>query len=401
MFQIDEKQKKKILIVAYYYSPTNNGGVQRIRAFYKYLQEFGYNVDILTTDVDGSIEGEKNIIRVPDKGYKYRNSKNIIVRYAAKIAIKLRMCMGIAYDWYSLWGKEVKRYADKYLNMGAYDLIVASYPPIVDAVIGVSLSKKYGIPLVMDYRDGLMYDAFPYIYKQSKIYLKKIMSLEKRISEVSSLQLVVNDIMREYYMEKYPNVVTISIPNGYDDNEVVLGNPVHLPKGINILYTGLIGESRYGYASQILKNIIMNNHDINFIFLGELEKKEKEELKIYDNVYMYGKVSRSESVMTQQVADALLLITGSEPGGTSGKIYEYIYANNKPIIHIGGFNNASLIIQETNSGETFTNEMEIELQQFLNKLKANVGIEYVRVNKEKYSRRAECEMLVREIEKII
>jgi N-glycosylase/DNA lyase len=42
--------KKKILIITYYWPPSGGSGVQRWMYFAYYLQQFGYDVCVLTVD---------------------------------------------------------------------------------------------------------------------------------------------------------------------------------------------------------------------------------------------------------------------------------------------------------------------------------------------------------------
>ena len=57
----------------------------------------------------------------------------------------------------------------------------------------------------------------------------------------------------------------------------------------------------------------------------------------------------------QRSVDALLLVTSDDPSGTSGKLFEYLFAK-KPIINLGRQNAAERIISETDSGLSFFNK---------------------------------------------
>ncbi len=389
---------KKILLVAYFFEPFNNGGVQRIKCFKKYMKEFGYEIDILTTNVMGTTDNDDNVIRIKDTGDILRHNKCPIVAYPSKVLIKLFMYCGLLYDWFSFWNKNIESEIETQIDVCKYDYIMASYPPITDLIVGLNLSKKYDVPLIVDYRDGLLYDPFPYILEQSKRYRNKIQILENEVANKSILQIVVNEQMKDYYNEKYPFRKTIVIPNGFDSEESFLGEPLKLPEGINIVYTGLLGEIRFEYCKKVLTSLLSEIKNINLIYIGNLEAREREILGQYKNFFCYDQVPRNVSILTQRAADLLLLITGDSLGGTSGKLYEYLFAN-RPILHIGNIkNNASNIIKETNAGESFDQTMYLEIKKFICNFVSGDKKQYKFRNIDKFNRKSQSKELAHNID---
>ncbi len=387
---------KKILIIAYYYPPQNNGGIQRILNFRKYLPSYGYSVDVITTNSYGVTDDEAGVIRVPDKGYDTSHCANKLIAFPYKVYRSMIVKMGLVDGWFYAWEKEIEKNIDRYVDLKKYDYIMASYPPVATLRIGLMIAHKTNIPLIVDYRDGLMFEPFEQMLKKGRRYLNRMYELEKELSETAILQVTVSDEMKRYYSDKY-NKLTVMIPNGYDSEEKLHGDAIELPSGINIVYTGILDSGRMEYSLDILDRLIRNNPDINFVFIGTSIKKNKWVYK-YDNVVLHKKVDRSVSVLTQRRADALLLITDDSPGGTTGKLYEYLFSL-RPIIHIGAHdNNAGRIIKNTDSGETFSpNEYE-EAQSFIDKLRMHGLREYKHDNIDQYSRRYECKELARIID---
>ena len=101
-----------------------------------------------------------------------------------------------------------------------------------------------------------------------------------------------------------------------------------------------------------IKEIIDNNKTANFIFIGDYTRDELALFARLTNVYVFEKQQRQVIIPVQHKADMLLLCSGNIEGGTSGKLYEYIFSH-KPILNIGGVNTASEIISKTKTGETF------------------------------------------------
>jgi len=391
--------RKNILIINYYYPPINNGGVQRIRNFKKYLSSAGHNVSIITTNSYGSLEddGENGIYRFPDKGYDYthssRNSKLGVFLFRA--FRRMQVYMGFITDGKYYWKKEVIRGLDSILVDKQYDVVIASYPTPANLEIGEFIHEKYNIPLIIDYRDGLMYDPFPEIMKNFVLYRKRLKALEKRLAQKAVLHLTVNEPMNEYYSNKYPNVESVMISNGFDDEEIIDSEPVNLPKGINVLYTGAIGKSRKLYdfdkLSKVLNFIFTYSENINFVFIGDYENNELEFMKKYKNVYVMDKQSRNTIISTQRVADAFLLISGPK-GATSGKLYEYMFAG-RPILNIGGNEGIAKIIDDKNFGMTCEPEDLSKIAKFLKRLE-NKELTFDYEGKEKYTRRNQCNILL-------
>ena len=130
--------------------------------------------------------------------------------------------------------------------------------------------------------------------------------------------------------------------------------------------------------------------EINFVFIGEYEKNEVRLFEKYKNVYVYPKVDRAVVVATQKRADALLLISGTQ-GGTSGKLYEYLFAK-KPILNIGGKNEVGEIINGEYFGSTYLINQKKEIGEFLDKLQKG-KLNYKYGDLKQYSRKEQCRKL--------
>lgn len=387
---------KKILIIAYNYPPINNGGVQRILNFKKYLPEFGYDTYVLTTDSYGKIEGERNVFRIPDRGFELSHKSFFIIKYPFKVIRKLSVKVGIVGDWFFWWRKEVEKNVDKIIKDNRFDYIIASYPPISDLELGEYISKRYSIPLIIDYRDGLMYDPFDYI-RNSRMQTERATKLESRLAKMAKLQIVVNKGMLNYYKNRYI-AKTIMVPNGFDDYEQFNELPIQLPDGFNILYTGALGLSRNNYNISVITEIIKQNNDVNFVFIGDYAKTEISEFRKLKNVYIIPKTERKKIIPTQQSADMLLLVSGEDKGGTSGKLYEYIFANT-PILNLGTKNEAARLIDEAECGKTYSPYEKDEIREYIENVKdGKLSFKFNRLKK--LSRKEQCKYLAEYMNRI-
>ena len=395
-----------VLIINYYYPPIVNGGVQRTYNFKKYLSQMGFNVAFLTTSSFGSLENDEEnlIVRYPDRGYDYTHSSKssrlgvFIFRAWRLLQVKL----GLLTDGKYYWKKEVVKNIDQFMNSHRFDVVIASYPTPANLEIGEIIYKRYGIPLIVDYRDGLMYEPFYEVQHSIFTVKHRLLSLEKRMAKIASLHLTVNPEMNQYYSDHYPSVKSVMIPNGFDDEEVFDCAPLKLPEGTNVIFTGSIGKSRKMYEDNILADFLNYlfeiRDDVNYIFIGDYKAEEIEIFKKHKNVFVYDKTDRNRVVATQRIADALLLISGSQ-GGTSGKLYEYLFSG-KPILNIGGHTGIAAIIDDTYYGYTCEPGERDKIKQFIDKLKAG-SLRFERGDLKPYTRRYQSGILAKEIREII
>ena len=203
-----------ILIINYYYPPVNNGGVNRIKCFKKYLSRQGFTVSIITTSSFGICSDDKgdHVYRFPDPDIELRRQHMKLIGLCFKGICELMTRLGLITDVKYFWKKKVFKQLDHIIHNNDFKFVIASYPASTNLEIGEAINKKYHIPLIVDYRDGIGYEPFPWFYSQRTfLFRRKMNSLERSMSELASLQIVVNKGMAEYYTSKYPDVETIII----------------------------------------------------------------------------------------------------------------------------------------------------------------------------------------------
>ncbi len=81
---------------------------------------------------------------------------------------------------YSYWRRSVLRRADMIRQQAAPEVIVATYPPVETLEIGLALAKKFEVPLVADFRDGLLFEPV-----ESR-RLRRFVSLQKKYKQVEA-----------------------------------------------------------------------------------------------------------------------------------------------------------------------------------------------------------------------
>jgi glycosyltransferase involved in cell wall biosynthesis len=432
----------RILIIAYYYPPINTGGTVRPLKWAQYLPQWGHEVTILTHTYDkNKIEpGPPQIIRFHDISYnkkrpnlykkgvappthsrsaKWSSFGSVIsnacffCKLLKDISKKCQWLilrtftealniLGIYHSIYSWWKRKIIKNSDTIIQQSQPDIIIATYPPVETLEIGLHLSKKYNIPLIADFRDGLLFEPIEIKrINQYRCIRKRYEKIETEVAGQSTAIIAVSQPIMDYYAETYQPKHSAVITNAFDPKDInekllrgVQGAPWHggpirdgfvaddvlnnstytcnlhlsplaekSPPGkhFNIVFTGRFSLSvrnrRVDFFFAAVRLLLEKEkhleNKIKIHLVGEYRKEELQGLKdlIARGIVLYhGFVERSQSLVFQRAADLLLIIT--EPKRRSmvtAKIFEYLYAG-KPILALTYKTVLEDIIKETKTG---------------------------------------------------
>lgn len=167
---------RRVLLIAYQFPPVGGAGVQRAVKFAKYLPEHGWSVSVLTVSnpsvplLDESLCADippNTIIRkaaswepsyrlkatvVKQQGEHNGNRLSNIGR-AAKAFLRRCATNVLQPDAQILWAPAAVREGLRLLSEHRHHAILVSGPPFSSFLVGAMLSRKSGLPLVLDYRD--------------------------------------------------------------------------------------------------------------------------------------------------------------------------------------------------------------------------------------------------------
>ena len=164
---------KRVLLISYVFPPVGGAGVQRAVKFSKYLPRHGWEVSVLTASnpsvplFDSSLQND-----VPSDTVIER-ARTLEPSYAAKASVAVnsshrdrwgfrKFIKSVARSTAStllqpdpqiLWAPQAMKRASQLLKSMRHDAIIATAPPFSSLIIGKRLSQKFGLPLVVDYRD--------------------------------------------------------------------------------------------------------------------------------------------------------------------------------------------------------------------------------------------------------
>jgi glycosyltransferase involved in cell wall biosynthesis len=350
----------KILLISYFYSMSDSTGSLRGRAMAKYLPQNGIEVAVLTyRPQNEAVSFSGNIVGVRDIT---RKTVSLPVFYALRLWQMGLRWFGIYRGLCGYWRDAALKHSDEIIQRVKPDAILVSYPVVEALEIGVVLSKKYELPLISDFRDGLVFEPLETAALKHAVTRRHYKALEERVVEASKLILTVSKPISAYFLKHYmhPNVLTLH--NGFDPNDITLDKLIALPTDvINIIHTGRLGSSEKDRGVDSLSTAVhmllarspSTDQKFEIHFIGQLSRSEKSCLAPLVKrgvVKLWGNVSRAKALEFQRSADVLLLITAPDKASiATGKLFEYLLAN-KPILALTRGSEAARIVSETGAG---------------------------------------------------
>ena len=172
----DGRRCRRLLLIAYNFPPVGGAGVQRPVKWAKYLRRAGWDVTVLTTlnpsvpardeSLLADLPADVNVVRARTWEPDYRVKQNLFssqtearpgliprfkstVRGIAKRFVKL----ALQPDPQILWNYHAIRMGAQVLREQPHDAILVTAPAYSSFYIGAALKRRFGLPLVLDYRD--------------------------------------------------------------------------------------------------------------------------------------------------------------------------------------------------------------------------------------------------------
>lgn len=225
------------------------------------------------------------------------------------------------------------------------DLVIASVPPVLNAIVGYEYASKHNKPLIIDIRD--IWEEYVKISKKLEYrigLLKKIIDKYYKALNYATILTVTTSKMMEYYREVISSKEIYVVPNGVDINEIKCsGNE---EKKYDLVY---LANFNYPYhAVEVLIDTIRNT-DLSLLLIGSGEylnklKKYIAKFEIKINIEYTGSIPYVE--LPKHLCRAKVGVSGrpfiNNPEflyTIPVKIYEYIGAG-LPVLAYGPPNSA-------------------------------------------------------------
>lgn len=287
-------------------------------------------------------------------------------------------------------------------------IIYSTSPSETNHLVGLKLKEKTGLPWVVDFRDGWMFEPLQKARISSPVRMYVESKLEEKVIKNADRIITVNEINAQDIITRYPNYakkVSI-IYNGYDRDDLLRiysSIKIQEKSKFRLVHTGKISLSRAGTEIafelflKALKNMRNNQssiiNDLEVIMLGKLTSQEIKNIEKYglkDCFCLSGEVSYEKALEYQHNADALLLlITPNSIGVSTSKLYEYL-ATGRPILAVTNRSSAAAkLVVEMEAGVVAESDIEIQyqLENLYNKIKSNQFYAKTRLEVANFERR--------------
>lgn len=380
---------KKVLMVSYYLPPVGMSGVMRVTKLAKYLPRFDWQPYTLTTKRIAYYHYDYELLNDLKDISIYRSESLDLARLSYLLKIPTPAVKAVAGKLSLLsnfllfpdakigWYPFAYRLGCKIVEKEKPDIIWTTAPPFSTLLIGRALKKRYGIPLISDFRD-----PWPTGFVEPPGFIRnKIKRLREAIIKASDRVIAVNRETAESI--DYPQAVIIE--NGFDPDEFKI-TPRSF-QGFNIVHTGNIWE-----IFDDLKLVIDAVSDIpsvRFTLVGNCDANTLYKIKHYKNVRFLGVLSHAETIAIMKGASLLLYL--SKPNQAVGiKLYEYFGAE-KPILGISRDCNPAMRMIENHEVGLAVPPQKEEVKQAILSVQHNkfpfspIGLDhYNRINQAKH-----------------
>jgi len=349
-----------ILIIAYHFPPEMSGGVNRPYSFYKYFYEYGLQPIIITHDAFGYSDNESNVIRC-NSLRDWRNAKIFNKKIFLKIICKMLNSTGLLVQNDFVWQHNVKKIISNIILKNRIKGIYATFPPIDTLMLGIFISRKYHLPLLSEFRDGLVFES---LQKYHVIQKARVLKIERIVLEHSKAIVTIGKKLSQYFIHNYHNKNIFTVYNGYDkiDFEGLQKNKLPRLNKVKIAHFGAFNRSRKTDITPLLMALdrlkadaAINRRSFELSLIGTYTKDEHKmvaKIGLNDIIYFYPQMKKQDGFRRISSDYNFLLFYGVKDQKTiiSSKLLEYLMLN-KPILGICKGNEAEEIITKTGTGE--------------------------------------------------
>jgi len=379
---LHEKTMKKILVIAYVFPPIAYGGTFRTQRLCKYLARKGYELTVLTIDIQADLQNDFQLLReIEDKvdivrtktidpWRSYQKIKGrLLATLPGRIVNKI-VCLFLSVinqiDHMVFWVPFVVVKGYKLIKKNKISIIYTSSPPHSEQLSGYLLKKLTGVKWIADFRDPIIDNIA--VTSWNKLEKKVNHSLERIVMNTADHIVVNTKYVHRQLQQRYPGFDISAVRNSFDVEDFSKENRERF-RVFTISHVGSIYAFRkidaiLGAIRKLATENIITPENFLVRFVGLNEQQIIEEVQnsgLQEYVRIENMVSHSEALDIMAKSNLLLLIKGFGKNSASqipGKLYEYIGTGNK-IIYVGPKDaEAADIIRELDVGYIVEDDAE-------------------------------------------
>ncbi|MDN3240406.1 glycosyltransferase [Glycomyces tritici] len=361
-----EPRPLRLLYLAFYFPPSRASGVYRARATANYFAESGWDVTVarvpqwFLTDVVGStddgllatVDPRITTVSPPIDDFQWETD----IRKFGSFRGNFPFLASRWHQWrqrfafpdkYASWGESAVEEGLRLHAEHPFDLVIATGNPFAAFGAAYELGKRTGLPYVVDYRDSWTLDLF----KNQDAFPKgdKAWRWEKRILENAAEALFVNEALRTWHAERYPQAADRMhvVLNGWDPDVLpeMPESAADESRPLSFAYIGTLTayqpvDALFGGFRAMTEQGSHPGSTLDLYghigFFAKYESQMRKRLGLdgdLEGVQLRGPVSKAEIGAAYGASDVLVFLVGGSKYVTSGKIFEYM-ATGKPIVSV-------------------------------------------------------------------
>lgn len=338
--------KKKAVLFVPFWRMVGHVGNNRIDRFVRWLSEEGYYVVIVCAGLHESVRSEpwgQEITVIDRLGLHPETTPELVGAVSPRRPNKLRRKLAYLIfnpDPAIVWARAAARHQKVVASLSGASFILSSSPPESAHVGAWLLSKKTGVPHIVDMRDGWLDEPLKPLLLSSVFRRWLEGRLETRILRDAKTVQVTSDVWLELLVKRFPELKSkvIVLTNGYP--KLMPMPPVNDVKNSEadfvLIHAGRFLGSRLTQMPHLLLEPLFANLSLKPVkgvicLLGSLSEDELRLIEMFRlrfseigwRLECPGNISRERLLERLMQADGLLLLSASNAAIPS-KIFEYI-----------------------------------------------------------------------------
>jgi hypothetical protein len=357
-------RRPRLLYVAFYFPPTRASGVYRSRATANHFVSSGWDVTVVTPQreffrdyihsfdpvLEKTVDPAVRVERVPFSGDLWQpdiRSYSRLRVYAPQLWRRrwIKQNTRTFPEMYSPWIRPTVEHALALHTRDQFDAVIATGNPFASFAIAWEFHRRTQVPYVIDYRDSWTLDMFS--ERPAFPAGHPAWEWERRILAEATAALFVNEALRQWHAERYPDLADrlMVAENGWDPDVLGELRPPHPG----------VGGIRFGYLGTLMRQMPLDEFIAGWRIAREHESMRNASAHFYGHLGYFpgasarylgrivaggdvgisydGPVNKTDVRRVYESTDVLLLVIAGSRFVTSGKVYEYI-ATGRPIVSV-------------------------------------------------------------------
>lgn len=346
---------KIALVLFAYHHGTENVASQRFRGLLRYLPSQRHDVYIYSGPWSRPHDNSKE--EVTSVGAPLLGNATLLGRFAVlKAMLRLRRFAREPVDgetWIAIVVRLARVRIRKELESGNQVVLLATYSPIDTLIAARLLATSEGVPLIQDFRDGLVHEN---LGRKGPCFQLIRRILEDWLVLPAAIITTVSRPLVEYFAASYPGIPVDLLYNGYYSAGPSGSLALPAPKlrsdseSLAIGHFGRISASDGGAKLSyryLLRYLGYDGVPVKLAFYGTLTEWETVELSRTNLQFQhFGYIPRQEAILRMRNMDALLLVTSDRESVASGKFFEYLFSGRRIILATLRRNEAVRLLEE-------------------------------------------------------